>query len=310
MCAAVGSAIAQDRKYPENPIRLIVSFPPGSGADTTARFYARELEARVGKPVIVENRPGANSFLAAQAVARAAPDGYTLFVASNSPVAGNVAMFKSMPYDPVNDFAPIARLNMGAMGLVVPAASPWRDVPSLLAALRSPGRVLNYGSGSASYQITTEYFLKRVDGKANHIPYKGVAPALIDLAGGQIDFLIGDYSAIIPHLQSGKARLLATTGAKRLAGEPQVPTLIESGLVDFNFVNWTGVFAPAGTPASVIDYLGKQLHEIAATPQALQLARSTSTEVFPAGPAEFGRFQKAEIDRWSNAARQAGIEKQ
>ena len=225
-------------------------------------------------------------------------------------MAGNVAVFKSLPYDPVGDFTPVARLNMGAMGVAVPSSSPYRDIASLIAATKDAGSKLNFGGGSTSYQITTEYFLQQVSGKATYIPYKGVAPALVDLAGSQLDFVIGDYSAVIPHLQSGKLRLLATTGSRRLPTEPNVPTLIESGVKDFNFVNWTAVFAPARTPDKVVRALSESLLRIAATPAAAQLAKQTSTDLFPGDPKQLGEFQRSEIERWSNAAKQAKIEKQ
>ncbi len=202
--------------YPDKPIRLIVSFPPGSGTDSNARYVAKKMEERLGVAVTVENRPGGNSFIAAQAVAAADPDGYTLLLASNSPVATNAAMFKHLPYDPVKDFAPVARLGYGAMALAVKADAPYKTVADLVNAARLRPGELNFGSGSASYQIATELFLSMGGIKANHVPYRGAAPALTDLAGGQVDFVFADYGAVIPFVQSGRMRLLAVTGDTRL----------------------------------------------------------------------------------------------
>ncbi|MBO9353450.1 tripartite tricarboxylate transporter substrate binding protein [Bordetella petrii] len=309
LCAALLLPAAQ-AAYPDKPIRLIVSFPPGSGTDSNARYVAQQMEARLGVPVSVENRPGGNSFIAAQAAATAAPDGYTLLLASNSPVATNVAMFKQLPYDPVKDFAPVARLGYGAMALAVQADSPYKTVADLVeAARREPGK-LNYGSGSASYQIATELFLSMAGIKATQVPYKGAAPALTDLAGGQVDLVFADYGAVIPFVQAGKMRLLAVTGHERLRSAPDVPTLQESGFDGYYMVNWTAAFAPARTPAPVIDKLSRTLVDIYRTADAEAFLARTSWEAFPAGPDELGEFQRAEIRKWAAAAERAGIPKQ
>ncbi|WP_028354114.1 Bug family tripartite tricarboxylate transporter substrate binding protein [Bordetella petrii] len=309
LCAALLPPAAH-AAYPEQPIRLVVSFPPGSGTDSNARYVAQQMEARLGVPVSVENRPGGNSFIAAQAVATARPDGYTLLLASNSPVATNAAMFKQLPYDPVKDFAPVARLGFGAMALAVQAGAPYRSVAELVeAARRAPGK-LNYGSGSASYQIATELFLSMAGIEATHVPYKGAAPALTDLAGGQVDLVFADYGAVIPFVQAGKMRLLAVTGHQRLRSAPDVPTLQESGFDGYYMVNWTAAFAPAGTPAAVIDKLSRTLVDIYRTADAEAFLARTSWEAFPAGAAELGEFQLAEIRKWADAAERAGIPKQ
>lgn len=309
LCAALLPPAAR-AAYPEQPIRLVVSFPPGSGTDSNARYVAQQMEARLGVPVSVENRPGGNSFIAAQAVATARPDGYTLLLASNSPVATNAAMFKQLPYDPVKDFAPVARLGFGAMALAVQAGAPYRSVAELVeAARRAPGK-LNYGSGSASYQIATELFLSMAGIEATHVPYKGAAPALTDLAGGQVDLVFADYGAVIPFVQAGKMRLLAVTGHQRLRSAPDVPTLQESGFDGYYMVNWTAAFAPAGTPAAVIDKLSRTLVDIYRTADAEAFLARTSWEAFPAGAAELGEFQLAEIRKWADAAERAGIPKQ
>lgn len=309
LCAALWGA-ASSAAYPEQPIRLIVSFPPGSGTDSNARYVAKEMEAKLGVPVSVENRPGGNSFIAAQAAASAKADGYTLLLASNSPVATNVAMFKDLPYDPVKDFAPVARLGFGAMALAVKADSSYRSVADLVAAAKDAPGKLNYGSGSASYQIATELFLSMADIKATHVPYKGAAPALTDLAGGQVDLVFADYGAVIPFVQAGKMRLLAVTGNERLRSSPDVPTLQESGFDGYYMVNWTAAFAPATTPKAVIDKLAGTLVEIYQTPDAEAFLARTSWEAFPAGPEKLGEFQRAEIKKWESAAEKAGIPKQ
>ncbi|HEY9319720.1 MAG TPA: tripartite tricarboxylate transporter substrate binding protein [Achromobacter sp.] len=306
---ALPAASAQ-AAYPDKPIRLIVSFPPGSGTDSNARYVAKKMEEKLGVAVTVENRPGGNSFIAAQAVAVAPPDGYTLLLASNSPVATNAAMFKHLPYDPVNDFAPVARLGYGAMALVVKADAPYKTVADLVNAARQRPGELNFGSGSASYQIATELFLAMGGIKANHVPYRGAAPALTDLAGGQVDFVFADYGAVIPFVQSGRMRLLAVTGDMRLKSAPDTPTLQESGFPGYYMVNWTAAFAPARTPAAVIDKLAGVLLDIYRTADAAEFLARTNWEVFPVGPKELGVFQRDEIRKWDEAAQRAGIPKQ
>lgn len=296
--------------YPDKPIRLIVSFPPGSGTDSNARYVARKMEEKLGVAVTVENRPGGNSFIAAQAVATAPADGYTLLLASNSPVATNAAMYKNLPYDPVKDFAPVARLGYGAMALAVKSDAPYQSVKDLVDAARQRPGALNYGSGSASYQIATELFLSMGGVKANHVPYRGAAPALTDLAGGQVDFVFADYGAVIPFVQSGRMRLLAVTGDSRLKSSPDTPTLQESGFPGYYMVNWTAAFAPAKTPAPIIDALADTLLAIYRTPDAAEFLARTNWEVFPVGPKELGEFQRQEIRKWDEAAQRAGIPKQ
>ena len=296
--------------YPDKPIKMIVSFPPGSGTDTNARYAAKKMSEKLGVPVLVENKPGANSFIAAEAVANAKPDGYTLLFASNSPVATNVAMFKSLPYDPVKGLTPLAKLSFGAMGVAVNAASPYSSIPALISqAKNNPGK-MNYGSGSASYRIATELFLSMAGIAAKQIPYKGAAPALTDLASGQVDFVFADYGAILPLAQAGKVRIIAVTGTDRLATAPDIPTLKELGYPDYYMVNWTAAFGPAGLPAQITNTLAATLEEIYKTDDAKAFLARINWEAFPGGSDELAQFQRTEIQRWSAAAEQAGIPKQ
>jgi len=183
---AQGGSARAASDYPAHPVKIIVSLPPGSGADTTARFLSKHLAERFKRPFVVENRPGGNSFIAAQAVATAPPDGYTLFVASNSPMTTNAAVFKNLPYDAVKDFAPVAPIARFPMALVVPANSPYRSVADLVAAARAAPGQLNFASGTATYQVVLELFHEQNGIKATHVPYKGTSAALADVAGGVV----------------------------------------------------------------------------------------------------------------------------
>lgn len=307
-CLALGGIA--NAAYPEKPIRLVVSFPPGSGTDTNARYAAKKLGERIGVPVIVENRPGANSFIAAEAVVNAHPDGYTLLLASNSPVTTNVVMFEKLPYDPVKQLTPIAKLAYGPMALAVKGDSPFKTVKDLVDEVKKNPNSLNYGAGSASYRIATELFLAKNGIKAEHIPYKGAAPALTDLAGGHVDFVFADLGAVIPFAKADAMRILAVTGNERVKTVPNVPTLQEEGTENYYMINWTAAFAPAGTPQPIIDMLSEHFVEIYKEPEAQEFLDRTNWFAFPAGSKELGEFQLSEIKRWGDAAAAANIPKQ
>ena len=203
-------------QYPEKPIRMVVPYPPGTGTDSVARYTAKRLETELGQPVVVENRAGGSAIVAARNVVSSAADGYTLLFAANGPVTTNVALFKELPYDAIEDLEPVARLAFGPMGIFVPADSPYQTAEELFQAARERPGELNYGSGSATYQIAGEWLMSLVGGKANIISYKGAAPALTDLAGGQIDFMIADYSGALGLMQGERIRMLAATIDRRL----------------------------------------------------------------------------------------------
>jgi len=307
----LGSApMAWADDYPSKPVRLIVSFPPGSGADSTARFYATRLKEITKQTFIVENRPGANSFIAAQAVATAVPDGYTLFFASNGPVVVNAVLFKSLPYDPVKDFVAVARTARATNLLVVPAASPYKTLADLVAAAKKAPKKLNYASGSSSYQIATEEFAELAGADFNHVPYKGAAPAVQDTIAGVTDFAITDITASLALVKGGRLRALAVSSDRRHDALPDVPTVIESGIQGFEFYNWTGMFAPAKTPRAVIDKLSQLVQQITAERETIAFFSKLGGETFAAGPEEFGRYQIAQIEQWKRVAQRAGIQPQ
>lgn len=299
-------AWAQD--YPTKPVKFIVSFPPGSGADTTARHYARRLQEITKQPFIVENRPGANSFIAAQAVAKADPDGYTLFYASNSPVVVNAVLFKNLPYSPVNDFAAVARTSRATNLLLVPQASPYKTLTDLIDAAKKTPKKINYASGSASYQIATEEFAEIMGMDVTHVPYKGAAPAIQDTAAGVVDFTIADISAGLSLVQGGKLRALAVTSDRRHAALPSVPTAIESGAKGFEFYNWTGVFAPAKTPPAVLERLTQLIQQITAEPETQAFLAKLGGETFAGDAKELRGYQLAQIEQWKRVAQRAGIQ--
>ena len=304
----LASAAAPAADWPTRNVTVVVSFPPGSGADTMARLYARRLQEITKQTFVVENRPGANSFLAAQAVAKADPDGHTLFFASNSPVATNAVLFKAPPYDPVADFAAVARTTRGTNGIVVAANSPITSIAELVAAAKKQPKSLSYAAGSASYHIATEWFSQIAGIEALHVPYKGAAPALLDVASGQVNFAIADISAVLPLAKGGKLRVLAVSADRRHPALPDVPTAIEAGVPGFEYYNWTGFFAPAKTPQPVVDRIAALVKGVTEEPETLAFLAKVGGEVFPAGPQEFRRYQLAEIEQWKRTAARAGIQ--
>jgi tripartite-type tricarboxylate transporter receptor subunit TctC len=301
-----GKTAAAD--YPTRAVKIIVSLPPGSGADTTARFIGKHLAEKLGQPFVVENRPGANSFIAAKAVADAAPDGYTLFVASNSPMVTNVAMFRRLPYDAVKDFTAVAPLARFPMVLVVPANSPYKSMDQLFTAARGAPGKLNYGSGTAAYQVALEMLHEQNGVKSTPVPYKGTAPALTDLATGSTDYSMAEVSAVMPLIKGGRLRALAVASNQRIKELPNVPTVMESGRKDYESYAWTGVFFPAKVPVDIVTRVSDLVRNVMASPEGQAFIDSLGGMPFPGGARELRDFQLAEIEKTKQAVKAASIE--
>ena len=294
-------------EYPERMIRLIVPYPPGSGTDTLARYTARRLERELKQTVIVENKTGGNAVIAAQAVITSPPDGYTLLWAANGPVTTNVALYEKLSYDPLVDLVPLARVAYSPMGLFVPARSPYKTADQLFAAIKAKPGALNYGSGSATYSIATEWLLSVVGGKANAIPYKGAAQAITDLIGGQVDFAISELSAALPAVGSEGLRILAVTSERRMPNLPEVPTIQEIGYPDYFQVAWWGVFAPKGTPTATSELLERLLLKIYGDDETKEYLNKNNFSAFVANASDLRKFQEAEILRETMLVKQFNI---
>lgn len=296
-------------KYPEKPIRLVVPYPPGSGTDTVARYTARRLEAALKQPVVVENKAGGNAVIAAQSVISSPPDGYTLLWAANGPVTTNVALYEKLPYDPLVDLLPVARLAYSPMGLFVPANSPYKSAKDLLAATKAQPGKLNYASGSATYNIATEWLMSETGGKAMAINYKGSAPAISDVAGGQVDFAIVELSAALPMVQAKKLNLLAVTSEQRMPNEPNTPTIQELGYKSYFQVAWWGVFAPKGTPENIRIALEQSLLKIYGDAQTKEYMDRNNFSLFVGDSASLRKFQESEIQRETRLVNKFNIPK-
>jgi tripartite-type tricarboxylate transporter receptor subunit TctC len=305
--AALGLHAGAAQAWPEKPVRMLVAVPPGSAVDTTARFVARNLQQALGQPFLVENRPGGNSIIAAKAVAESAPDGYTLFVASNSPLVTNVAVFRELPYDAVRDFAPIAGIARFPMVLVVPASSPYRTMQQLVAGLRAADGKMNYAAGTPTYQVTVELFHERNGVRGTPVPYKGTAPAIADVAAGSVAYSIAEVSAVLPLVRAGKLRALAVAAGERLKTLPDVPTFAENGNKDFEAYAWTGVFAPGRVSPAIVQRVADAMRASMTSAEGVAFVESIGGIPFNVTPQQFREFQLAEIEMTKRMVRNANI---
>ncbi|TSH90758.1 tripartite tricarboxylate transporter substrate binding protein [Verticiella sediminum] len=305
---ALATNVAAAAEFPSAPIRMVVPFAAGSGTDQQARAFGQALTERYGVTVVVENKPGAGGSLAAQDVARAAPDGYTVLMTTNTTHAANEHLYKNLPYDPVKDFTPVTALSKGAMLMVVNAGSPVKSVGEFIALAKEKPGGLTFGSGSSSSRVGGEMFQQLTGVKMLHVPYKSNPQAHIDLIGGQIDVVFSDVSSTIAHVQSGKLRALGYTGAKRTPILPDLPTVAEAGVPGYEVSYWTAMYLPPGAPQPVVD----KLHEMFVTAnEAAPMQRiraASSSEVFTTTPQGLAEFQAEESRKWGEVIRAAGIE--
>ena len=298
---------AAEGDYPTKPIKIIVPFPPGSGTDISARRLSQMILEQTGQAAVVENKPGASGFIAAQTAATSPPDGYTLFVTTNTTHAANASLFKKLPYDPIKDFAPIGRIAIAGLVLVVAPDSPIKTLADLTRmAKEQPGKY-TFASGSSSTRIASELYASMAGVSLLHIPYKGVPQALADVMGRQIDFMISDVSPATPLINGGKLRPIAVTLEKRHFNMPDVPTIGES-LPGYSMFAWSAAFAPAGTPRPIIEKLSKILRAGVESPAMQENFKSTGGEGAPMTPEELGAFVVSETEKWAKAVKAAGIE--
>ena len=307
--AVFWSPSARAQSYPSKPIHILVPYAPGGITDIAARILGAKLTEAWGQQVVVENRPGGNGFIAMGAGAKAAPDGYTLTMATVGDVAINPALFKDMPYDVQRDFAPIALVSDAPMVLAAHGAAPYKSVAEVIAAAKAqPGRlsVGTPGNGSVN-QIVLEWMALNTGTKFQHIPYKGGAPAAASLAGGDIPLGILASSSAAPHVKSGRVRVLAVTMAKRSKFSPEWPTLQEAGVKEVDASNWTALFAPRGTPQPIIDKLNAEVVRILNIPDVKERFAGGGVETIPSSAAELAARTKQEADRFKVIVQKANI---
>ncbi|MDR6537086.1 tripartite tricarboxylate transporter substrate binding protein [Variovorax soli] len=304
---AAGGAAAQT--YPDKPITFVVPFAAGSATDQIARALGNGVTAETRQPVVIDNKAGASGFIASQQVAKAAPDGYTVLITTNTTHAANEHLFKKLPYDPVKDFAPVAALGKGGQIMVVNTSSPARTVAEFIAlAKKEPGK-LSFGSGSSSSRMAGELLQQMAGIKLLHVPYKSNPLAITDLLGGQIDMMITDTATGLPQIKAGKLRALGVSGAKRSPLAPELPTIAEAGVKGYEMGYWFAAYAPAKTPPAVVKRLNELLVKAAKSEAAKTAFYDPSgTEVFTSTPEELAKFQQGESQKWGRIVKAAGIE--
>ena len=294
--------------YPSKPITIIVPFGPGSATDTIARVVAQHLGAVLKQSVVVEARPGANGALSALYVARSAPDGYTLFMSTNSPHSAAPFLMKNIGYDPVKDFTAITRMGSYTLMLCVHPSIPAKSVKELIEyAKANPGK-LSFASGNASGILAGETFKRWAGIDILHVPYRSSIPALNDVLGGRVSMMFTDLTTGLPHVKAGTLRALATTRLQRSTLVPELPSLHEAGVRDFDMDSWAGMFAPANLPSEIVMRLNAELRKIIDDPEVKARLGGLGFEAFSSTTEELGEFVKVQLVKWSRMIKDAGIE--
>jgi len=304
--AAPGLAAAQ--AYPAKPLNFVVPFAAGSATDQLARALGQSVTEQTRQAVVVDNKAGASGMLAAQQVARAAADGYTVLITTNTTHAANEHLYKKLPYDPVKDFVPVSGLGKGGQVLVVKSESPYRSVADLLAAARKAPGQLSFGSGSSSSRVAGEMLKQLAGVDILHVPYKSNPLAITDLLGGQINLMITDTSTGVPQVKAGKLRALGFSTLTRSPQLPDVPTIDEAGVKGYDMGYWFAAYVPAGTPAPVVAKLNELLTAAVKSAPAKGFFESGGVTPWTTTPDELAKFQAAETAKWGKVIKAAGIE--
>jgi tripartite-type tricarboxylate transporter receptor subunit TctC len=299
---------AHAQSYPSKIVTIVVPFAAGSGTDLRARALAQAIHNESNARVIVDPKPGASGFIASQYVAKAAPDGYTVLLTTNTTHAANEHLYKKLPYDPVRDFTPVMLLSKGYMLLLVNPKSPAQTLGDLLElARRSPGKI-NFGSGSSSSRVAGELLRQMTAIEVVHVPYKSNPNAITDLLGGQIDFMFADASTALPQVIAGKLRALAASGARRLGSAPSVPTVEEAGVPGYDMSYWNAIYLPAGATPEVTRQVREMFLKASASAEIAAYLARIGEDSAVSTPEGLARFQANESQKWGRVIRAAGIE--
>jgi tripartite-type tricarboxylate transporter receptor subunit TctC len=311
LCACAASIVftagAQAQTYPVKPLRIVVPFAPGGSSDIQARLIGQKLTEAWGQPVVIDNRGGAGGLVAAEIAARAPADGYTLFMGHIGTQAANPSLYRTLPYDPARDFTAVAMTITQPLILVVPPTQATATVADLIALARDgKSAYASAGNGSPNH-LAGEMFKAMAKIDATHVPYKGSAPAELDVMAGRVQFFFDTMIAAMPLVNAARLKGLAVTSAKRSAAAPQIPTVAESGLREYEFMTWNGFYAPTGTPAAVVAKLNKQIAAILALPEITRKLAADGAEIASASPQEFARFTDRERQKLARVISAAGI---
>jgi tripartite-type tricarboxylate transporter receptor subunit TctC len=305
---ALSSPAAQAQPYPNRPITIVVPFGAGSATDTVTRVVAQPLSIALKQSVVVENKPGANGAIAAAYVARSAPDGYTLFMSTNSPHSAAPFLARNIGYDPVKDFAPLSRMGSYTLILVLNPAVPATTMSELIAYGRANPGKLSFASGNTSAIVAGETLKSWARLDMLHVPYKSAPPALNDVLAGRVSMMFTDLTTGLPHVRANTLRALAQTRKVRSKLFPEVPTLHEAGVTDFEMDSWAALFAPAGTPKEIVTLLNTELRRIIDSPDVTERLGKAGFEAFSSSSEELDEFVKVQLVKWGKMIKDAGIE--
>jgi tripartite-type tricarboxylate transporter receptor subunit TctC len=310
ICGLLAAALSAPglAQYPSKPIRVVVPFPGGSATDTVTRVLAQSVSQSIGQPLVVENKAGADGAIAAAEVAKAAPDGYTLLMATNSPMSAVPAMKKSPPYDPVADFTPVTDVGRYTFFIVVHPSVPVKTLDELIAHARAnPGR-LNYATGNTTGIVSSAYFATLAKIDIVHVPYKGEPQALTDLVAGRVQMMFCSSGTSVPQIREGKLRPIVTTLPKRSHLLPDVPTIAEAGMPQFSITSWAGLFGPARMPREVVERLNKEFAAAMARADVQAAMEKQAFSLSPSSPERLAGFVKEQMESYRRILRAAGVE--
>jgi tripartite-type tricarboxylate transporter receptor subunit TctC len=310
LALAIGAATtASAQSWPDKPIRMIVPLPAGAAVDVIGRLICAKLSERLGQTIVIENRPGASGTLASDAVAKAAPDGYTLGMATSTTHVTSIILNSKLPYDPVKDFVPVSLIGVAPYVLTVYPKLPAKDLKELLALAKAKPKGLSYSSvGNASLgHLATELMASMANVQLNHVPYRSTGQAVLDLAEGRIDITFGLLGSNLPLLREGKIRALATTTEKRADQTPDVPTMAEAGLPGFEASLWFAMIAPAALPQPIVDRLNREVNAILRDPEVKRALEAQATQVELSAPDKIRELIRADIAKWKGVADKLGI---
>jgi tripartite-type tricarboxylate transporter receptor subunit TctC len=305
------SCAAQAQAWPSKPIRFIVSFPPGGSSDLIARAIAPRLGERLGQPVLVENRPGAGGMIGVDAVAKAAPDGYTIGLAAAGALSSNISLYPTMPFHPEKDLAPISMLAMIPFFLVAHPSQASSVKQLIEVAKAKPNSIsIGYGGNGSTMHLAGELFNMMAGIRLQPVPYKGSGPVAADVLGGQVPLGVVDVPSAIAHVKAGRIRALAVTSKVRIAAAPEVPTFEEAGVPGYEAIGWFGTVAPAGTPPQIIERLNFEIRAALAVPEIRERALAAGTEPTTNTPQEFAALIREETRKWAEVIKTAGVKLQ
>lgn len=304
---AAAAALAAD--WPAKPVRWIVPYPPGGGTDGLARVLGEAMSQSLGQPFLIDNRPGAATIIGAEATAKSSPDGYTMMSADNATLVNNAAIYPKLPYDAVKDLSPVSLIGRFPLVLVVNPSTGIKDFAEWRAKMASSPGKFNYAtSGTGTpFHVGMEFIKQQTQLSINHVPYKGMGPALQDVLGGQVETMLVDVATALPYIRTNKLTALATAGGKRQPQLPQVPTLLELGLRNSEFYAWQGVVVPSQTPPEIKERISTALRRALASEKVLQKMEQLGIEPLSSTPAEMAAYWKTEMDRWHPLIRERGI---